>query len=193
LQRSLRANLLTKTFKLSARKKAMHFPWLLAAALAVAAPPPAPAPAAPCSAGSYHVLDFWIGHWQVRDATGGAAGESLVEPVADGCGLLERWNGAPGPQGRRFLGVGLHLFDPKAGLWLQTWTDNRPGVTLMQGTSGAQGFVYTWEIVDPQGKKVAKRYTLEKTAAGVRQLGESSRDSGATWSVDFDLLYTPAR
>jgi len=147
--------------------------------------------AAPCSAPSYHMLDFWIGRWEVRDAAGASAGESVVEPVADGCGLLERWTGAPGPKGGRFVGAGLHFFDPQAGLWRQTWTDNRPGSTLMQGANGKAGFVYTWEIVDPQGKKIAKRYTLAKTDKGVRQLGESSRDGGATWSADFDLRYVP--
>ena len=163
----------------------MYLPALfLTAALAAGSTAPIP-----CSDPSYHVLDFWIGRWDVRDAAGSPAGESVVEPVADGCGLWERWNGAPGPKGGRFVGVGLHFFDPPAGVWRQTWTDNRPGITLMQGASGKAGFVYTWEIVDPQGKKVAKRYALSKTDKGVRQLGESSRDGGATWSVDFDLRY----
>jgi hypothetical protein len=157
---------------------------VLAAALTAASPAPVP-----CSDPSYHVLDFWIGHWEVRDAAGAAAGESLVEAVAEGCGLLERWSGTPGPKGRRFIGIGLHYFDPTAGHWVQTWTDNRPGITSMQGMSGKAGFVYTWEIVDRQGRKAAKRYTLTKTADGVRQLGESSTDGGATWSVDFDLRY----
>ena len=164
----------------------------MALAAAPASPAAPPAPAKPCGEAPYHALDFWIGTWEVKDASGQPAGASVVEPVADGCGLIEHWTGAPGPAGSRFIGTGLHVYDPATGAWRQIFTDNRPAITEMRGSAGGAGFVYTWDVVTPKGQKLAKRYTLSKIAEGVRQLGERSADGGTTWATDFDLRYAPA-
>lgn len=161
--------------------------------IALVAGAASPTPAKPCGEAPYHALDFWIGTWDVKDAAGQPAGASVVEAVADGCSLIERWTGASGPAGNRYIGVGLHVYDPASGAWRQVFTDNRPAITEMKGMAGEAGFVYTWEVVTPKGQKLAKRYTLSKTVeGGVRQLGERSADSGATWATDFDLRYAPA-
>jgi hypothetical protein len=70
------------------------------------------APAKPCGEAPYHALDFWIGKWDVKNAAGQLAGASVVEAVADGCALIEHWTGTPGPAGNRFIGTGLHVYDP---------------------------------------------------------------------------------
>jgi hypothetical protein len=170
------------------RKHAALIGFLLLIALAAGA---SEAPAPPCGAAPYHALDFWIGRWDVKDAAGQPAGTSLVEAVSGGCGLVEHWTGAPGPAGNLFLGAGLHFYEAATGAWRQVWTDNRPAVTEMKGSGGETGFVYTWDVVTPQGQKLAKRYTLSKTPGGVRQLGERSADGGATWVAEFDLRYAP--
>ncbi len=157
----------------------------------VTSPAAPPAPQKPCGDAPYHALDFWIGTWNVKDVSGQPAGESVVEAVSDGCGLIERWTGTPGPAGNRFIGTGLHFYDPATNVWRQIFTDNRPAITEMKGTAGGTGFVYTWDVVTPKGQKLAKRYTLSKTTEGVRQLGERSAD-GATWTIEFDLRYAPA-
>jgi hypothetical protein len=66
----------------------------------------------------------------------------------------------------------------------------------MRGRQTGGGILYEWEITDPQGKRVLKRYTLSSTGSGggrtVKQLGERSDDGGKTWTVEFDLRYVPA-
>jgi predicted enzyme related to lactoylglutathione lyase len=161
--------------------------------LRFAGPPPQkptpPAPPAACNDADARALDFWLGTWEVRNAKGQLAAKSIIEPLADGCGVLERYVGEPGPAGRRYIGAGLHTFDPAGRVWKQLWTDTRPGVTEMQGRSSNGVVTYEWSVAGPAGRPTMKRYILSRVDGGVRQLGERSDDSGATWTVEFDLRY----
>jgi hypothetical protein len=144
-------------------------------------------PPAACP-GPARVLDFWIGRWSVTNAKGQVVADSVIESVADGCGVLERYTGRPGPAGRRYIGAGLHVFDAGSGAWKQLWSDTRPGVTEMQGRESGGAVIYEWTVVEPGGR-IPKRYTLSRQGTGVRQLGERSDDGGAKWTVEFDLRY----
>lgn len=160
--------------------------------LRFAGPPPAkstPPPAPACGDADARALDFWIGAWEVRNAKGQLAASSIIEPMADGCGVLERYVGEPGPAGRRYIGAGLHTYDPAVRVWKQLWTDTRPGVTEMQGRSSNGAVTYEWLVANATGRPTMKRYVLSRFEGGVRQLGERSDDAGATWTVEFDLRY----
>ena len=159
------------------------------------APPPGPG----CRAASARMLDYWVGRWDVFNRFGQHVAISEIEVVADGCGILESYYGDPGPAGGRYIGSGLHAFDPTANLWRQIFTDNRPGLTVMIGHDAGPDFVYEWEIVNPLGQRIPKRYTLQQLdpdtqgGARVRQFGERSNDGGLTWILEYDLRYVPAR
>jgi len=142
-----------------------------------------------CTDADSRALDFWLGTWEVRNAKGQLAAESVVEPVADGCGVLERYVGEPNPSGRRYVGAGIHTFDPASRSWKQLWTDTRPGVTEMRGRAANSAVTYEWTVADSTGHSTMKRYVLSPFEGGVRQLGERSDDAGATWTVEFDLRY----
>jgi hypothetical protein len=172
---------------------------LLTALLTVVSANGAPqvsSPAGSCKAAPMRALDFWIGRWNVLNAKGQRAASSVIDLVADGCGVLERYSGAPAPDGTQYIGAGLHVFDRAENGWRQLWSDNRPGVTVMDGRQTDAGIVYEWAVTDPQGKRVLKRYTLSNVGSGsarsVRQLGERSDDGGKTWTIEFDLRYVPA-
>ena len=145
------------------------------------------APASPCG-GDARALDFWVGTWDVQNAAGVGGIKSVIEPVADGCGILERYTGRPGPNGNRYIGAGLHAFDAQTGKWRQLWSDTRPAITEMLGTVVNGTVVYEWNVTE-SGKPVPKRYTLSPFEGGVRQLGERSDDGGKTWTAEFDLRY----
>jgi catechol 2,3-dioxygenase-like lactoylglutathione lyase family enzyme len=161
--------------------------------LRFAGPPPARkdplADLVACADPAGRALDFWIGDWEVRNARGQLAATSVIEPVAGGCGVVERYRGEPGPAGNRYVGAGLHAFDPATTSWSQLWIDTRPAVTEMRGRSSGGGVTYEWIVTTEQGRPVRKRYLLSKVDDGVRQLGERSDDDGATWTVEFDLRY----
>jgi hypothetical protein len=151
----------------------------------------APGGVQPAVCGPARALDFWVGHWTVTNAKGQVVADSVIEVVAGDCGVLERYTGRPGPAGQRYLGAGLHVVDPGSGMWTQLWSDNRPGITKMQGREAGGAVVYEWTVVDPNRRNIPKRYTLSKQGDRVRQLGERSDDNGKTWSVEFDLRYHP--
>jgi hypothetical protein len=89
-------------------------------------------------------------------------------------------------RGARYIGAGLNVYDPAIGEWRQLFSDNRPGVTLMNGTIADDTVVYRWEVVDARGKRVRKRYTLSRLGDGVRQLMERSENGGTTWIAEGD-------
>jgi hypothetical protein len=152
--------------------------WLLLTALAIAAP---------CDRVEMRSLDFWLGRWEVRNAAGRTVAKSSIESLAEGCGVLERYDGEPQTSGQRYIGSGLHTYDITIGRWRQLWTDTRPGTTEMQGRIVDGAVVYEWSITDPKGQRVEKRYTLSRIADGVRQHGERL-DTGR-WITEFDLRY----
>lgn len=158
---------------------------IVAAAIRAIDGPTTQQPSASCRDARYRALDFWVGDWDVTNPAGQPAGTSVIEVVSDGCAIVERFAGP----GRRYVGTGLHVFDPSAGTWRQFFSDNRPVLTIMKGDVMPNGILYTWDAVDAKGSRVPKRYTLTTEADGVRQHGERSDDGGKTWVTEFDLRY----
>ena len=80
-----------------------------------------------CKDGASRQFDFWMGHWRVTEH-GKLAGDNRVEPILDGCALLENWTGAKGGAGKS-----LNFFDREDGLWHQTWIDRSGGALFLAG------------------------------------------------------------
>ena len=141
-----------------------------------------------CDSAPFHALDFWIGAWDVRTGQDEQAGSSIVELTSDGCSVLERWTSPTGLP--RFMGVGLHFYDPATKTFRQIWSDSRPSIVDMKGLQLNDGFRYEWKAPSPGGQMLDKRYTLTQTdGGGVRQLGERSADGGKTWQIEYEYRY----
>lgn len=144
---------------------------------------PAGAPAA-CAAEEYRQFDFWLGAWEVTTPDGNVAGVNTIDSILGGCVLRERWRGTRGMNG-----TSLNTYDPHAAAWHQTWVDDRGGFLLLSGGIRDGSMVLSGEMEDAEGP-VLHRITWTPSSAGeVRQLWETSRDGGATWSVAFDGRY----
>lgn len=140
----------------------------------------------PCKeAPEYRGMDFWVGEWEVETAQGKPAGMSKIELVLDDCIVLENWTGRNGYTGKSF-----NLYHRDTSRWEQIWVDNQGQVTRYDGEAKNGDIYYRTEGVGPDGKKTLRRMTFFQKGPGqVRQLGESSTDGGATWTVEYDLLY----
>jgi len=67
--------------------------------------------------------------------------------------------------------------------------DNNGGVLQLNGELTAGKMVLRGETLD-EGKKVLQRISWQPLPDGrVRQLWESSKDGGGTWTVAFDGYY----
>jgi hypothetical protein len=134
---------------------------------------------------AYRGMDFWIGEWDVVNALNGApAGTNRIELTLDGCIVLENWTGKNGYAGKSF-----NLYHPETSKWEQIFVDNQGQLTRYEGEAKDGNIYYRSERVD-DGKKVPMKMTFfPKGPDELRQLGEASTDGGASWSVEYDLLY----
>ncbi|MEW6705823.1 MAG: hypothetical protein AB1430_13340 [Pseudomonadota bacterium] len=152
-----------------------------AAASAFAQPQPA------CAAAEHRQFDFWIGTWEVTTPDGKVAGENRIEAIANGCALLENWQGRSG-----FSGKSVNIFDRLDRRWHQEWVDSS-GLRLTLAGRWAEGRMLmegTLPNVDKPGQTVQHRISWTPAADGsVRQLWETSADGGKTWNVAFDGKY----
>jgi hypothetical protein len=135
----------------------------------------------PCSAPEHRQFDFWIGDWEVRRPDGEVAGRNVIEPILGGCALRESWTGAKGMRG-----TSLNTYSALDGKWHQTWVDEEGTLLLLSGALRDGKMVLEGET------PVRHRITWSPLEDGrVRQLWETSPDSGATWNVVFDGTYVP--
>ena len=75
-----------------------------------------PAPPPRCVESVYRRFDFWVGEWDVFDASGQKIGKSSVTREEAGCLIVERWTSARGNGGQSY-----NFFDPSRNQWRQLW------------------------------------------------------------------------
>jgi hypothetical protein len=149
----------------------------------------------PCRSGpEQQQFNFWIGKWDVfawnPNGPNGSAqlGSNDVEAILERCVLLENWTptgGVPGAGGKS-----MNFWDVNRRQWRQVWVAAGGGSLDYAGSfrDGAMRFV-GWTL-GPQGQKVLQKLTFFAIAKDtVRQLFESSTDSGKTWQPGFDARY----
>ena len=141
-----------------------------------------------CKDGASRQFDFWVGHWRVTEH-GKLAGDNRVEPILDGCALLENWTGAKGGAGKS-----LNFFDREDGLWHRTWVDRSGGALFLAGKFENGAMRLEGERA-ATSKQPATRHRITWTplpGGKVRQLWESTPAGKNLWSTQFDGLYEAA-
>lgn len=163
----------------------MNLRWLLPLALLMPLLMHADAlPASPPIPPEVHQFDFWLGEWTVTEG-GKPAGNSRIQSVAGGRGLLENWEGTDGSSGKS-----LNTYNGAHRQWQQFWVDNAGGVLELAGGLSGRSMVLANAVTTRDGKPLRNRITWTPNDDGtVRQLWETSRDDGKTWQTSFDGLY----
>lgn len=139
----------------------------------------------PCSfAPEYRQFDFWVGHWDVQN-NGQQAGTNHIEPILDGCVLLENWTSARGGAGKSF-----NFYDASTGRWQQTWVDSTGNVLNLYGEYRDNALRFSGETRARDGTRTMHRLTFFNLGPQrVRQLWEQSTDDGKTWNTVWDGTY----
>jgi hypothetical protein len=151
-----------------------------------------PAPgSAPSAAGdpSRHLLDFWIGDWDVYDnATQQRDGRNRIDPVLNGAAIVESWTGVDG-----HAGMSWFYFSRSENRWKQIWVTDNGGVKEKAQVTGAPAgsIRFRGEIPLRDGRRVLDQTTLTPLSGGrVRQVIEQSLDGGVTWQTVYDANYS---
>jgi hypothetical protein len=149
----------------------------------------------PCRSGpEQQQFNFWIGKWDVfawnPNAPSGTAqiGSNDVEAILERCVLLENWTptgGAPGAGGKS-----MNFWDVNRKQWRQVWVAAGGGSLDYAGSFREGAMRFEGWTLGPQGQRVLQKLTFFPIAKDtVRQLFESSIDSGKTWQPGFDARY----
>jgi hypothetical protein len=131
-------------------------------------------------------FDFWIGQWEVRSVQDQVVGHSRVEVVSGQCALLENWTDGFGGSGKS-----LNAYNTARNQWQQFWVGQGGAVTEYRDSHWA-GASLVFIAAAQADAKDQQRMTFTPLPNGrVRQLGETTRDGGTTWTVQYDLTYYP--
>jgi len=140
-------------------------------------------------------FDFWIGEWDVTpfQAPPGPnaqlLGTNRIEPILEHCVLVENWTGNGGGSGKS-----MNFWDTNRRQWRQVWIADGGGSLDYAGSfrDGAMRFE-GWTLA-PNGGRVLQKLTFFPIHRDtVRQLFETSADSGKTWQPGFDGRYVRKR
>jgi tetratricopeptide (TPR) repeat protein len=129
-------------------------------------------------------FDFWIGEWDVFNPQGQKAGTSLIQQIADGCGILENWSGTLGGTGKS-----INFYDPATGHWYQYWIGANGMPSRYDGVYSDSAMRYEGEAQSAAGKVRTRLTFFNLDANTVRQLAERSGDDGKTWTTSYDFKY----
>jgi hypothetical protein len=165
---------------------------LICATLCASAAPPATSKQ-PCDTPQHHQFDYWVGDWQVFDASNNnqLVAVDHIEKHSEGCIIqqnltfitdLYRREGV----GYRLAGIGVNRFDGER--WLQLWADNQWGAIALRGAPDEHGSLVFTSIVPSRGRDLKIIY--EKHADGtVRNLEYVAPTGTQKWEKYGDLIY----
>ncbi|HYJ91300.1 MAG TPA: tetratricopeptide repeat protein [Pyrinomonadaceae bacterium] len=130
-------------------------------------------------------FDFFVGEWNAFNQLGRPVGSTVIQRIANGCGILENWRDAFGNEGKS-----INFYDTADKKWHQYWIGTN-GVPLRYSGIYSDGAIrYEGEPTITGGVKTKTRLTFFKVDENtVRQLAENSSDDGKTWKIGYDFKY----
>ncbi|MBA3565160.1 MAG: tetratricopeptide repeat protein [Gammaproteobacteria bacterium] len=144
--------------------------------------------AMPCEYDPKHrEFDFWIGEWDVADASGTPQGENSITKQESGCVLVEKWTSLGGSGG-----MSINFYDPGMQQWVQQWVSANGGfINIVGGVEdGSMVLVGTINGPGQAAPRLPFRGTWTPLDDGrVRQFFEQSNDGGKTWAPWFEGFY----
>lgn len=169
---------------------------LLLSSVLVSGPVLADSPA--CNTPEARQFDFWIGEWDISNRQANPAApssaalyptgsaEMRVYPVADGCGIVEHWEG--NLSWGRVLGFSLRAYDPQSETWslLLNWPAPNSGkpaaFSTLEGVFRHGRGEFFSSTTGADGTVTKNRFTFSDISANrYRWDAASSIDNGLSW------------
>ena len=137
-----------------------------------------------CASPPQRAFDFWLGRWDVADATGKVVGENQITRVLGGCALHEDWRGGDGTRGNSYS-----MYDNATKAWHQQWIDIGGNLLRLSGSIDSGTIVLNGENVTPAGRAHSRVTWSRLPGDRVRQHWQMSTDGGTSWRTHFDGYY----
>jgi hypothetical protein len=156
-----------------------------------------PASAGPCDDPAHHQFDFWLGEWQVFDATTSQlVAFDRIESQFNGCAIIQHLTWLTDQFRRPDLGYrvsGMSVNVEHDGRWTTLWVDNTyGGGLLVEGTMQEDGSIVL-TTPTPRAGKYTRGIWRHNADGTVRNVGYLSDDGKTNWKPYFDFLYRPNR
>ncbi len=141
----------------------------------------------PCSAPEFAQFDFWVGEWNA--VWEGGKGTNTIRKTLGGCVIEENFD-ASGPEGNGLVGKSVSTYDPKQGVWRQTWVDNEGGYLDFTGGFKDGKMMFTREA-EHEGKTYIQRMVWQNITHDAFDWNwQRSVDGGKTWKDVWVIRYT---
>jgi len=146
----------------------------------------------PCSEDSVlHLIDFWLGEWEVYDQEDNKVGDNKIEKILNGCAIRESWASVRGGRGMSIFYKNQTRNSLKQ-VWV-TGNANRTGGTkekdLLHAVPGEMA-LFQGTYRTPTGQLVLDRTLLFELEQGaVKQEIQYSVDGGQNWTTSFIGVY----
>ena len=149
--------------------------------VALAAEQTAPA----CAGPEFRQLDFWVGEWNLT--WDGGKGTNVVTREMDGCVIHEHFSSDASQQFLR--GESVSSYQPKLGIWRQTWVDNQGGYIPLTGELKKDGtFVLTTTRLNEKQRQTRMIFENIKPASFTWRW-QSTADDGEAWKDEWVIAY----
>lgn len=139
----------------------------------------------PCSAAEARQFDFWLGEWDLTWGEDGR-GTNRITAKYGGCVILEQFDGAPGMD---FQGTSVSAYNPKAGLWRQTWVDSQGAYIDLIGSFEEGKMTLVNQPLGSDGSELYRMifYNIEPNSLDWNW--ERSEDGGNNWELRWKIHY----
>ena len=136
---------------------------------------------------AFEAFDFWVGDWDVHDASGVLQGTNTITRDQRGCVLTEKWMSATGG-----TGMSVNFLDRITGDWVQVWNSEGGSQIQIRGgmTDDVMLLVGTLHYVAAGTTSPFRGLWTPLPDGRVRQFFEQSNDGGETWVPWFEGFYT---
>ena len=99
-------------------------------------------------------FDFWVGDWEVFNTQGQKVGTNSVQPISEGCGLLENWKSTPQNNGKS-----INYYDQSTNKWYQFWIGSGGDALRYEGSFKDGAMRFEGFTLGKDGKKTPSRLT----------------------------------
>jgi hypothetical protein len=148
----------------------------------------------PCNSPEARQFDFWLGEWDLTwptDQVGGESGNpgtgtNRIERLFGDCVIEENFATSDGS----FLGRSHSVYDPRFGVWRQTWVDSSGGYISLSGEFDGDTMTLTTQPIVSDGEtRVNRMIFADMSEDSLEWVWQVSRDDGATWNDLWNISY----